>query len=104
MHIYDVLNAFIVLLCIYFYLVGLGILCHLFHFCVLLSLSDFDMFDCIVFCDMLVALVSLRHLFENKLNANTNLIVNSTKNSCGYRKIHVPLQYCVLMELLYCVA
>jgi len=31
---------------------------YFFHF-VLLSLSDFNMLDCTVFCDMLVALVAL---------------------------------------------
>ena len=39
-------------------------LCCIFSLCVLLSLSDFNMLDCIVFCDMLVALVALCHLFE----------------------------------------
>ena len=32
--------------------------------CVLLSSSDFNMPDCTVFCDMLVAIVALCHLFE----------------------------------------
>jgi len=46
-----------------------GILCRIFHFYVLLSLSDFNTLDCTVFCDMLVALIALCHLFEiNKKN------------------------------------
>ena len=39
-------------------------ICVLVSLCVLLSLSDFNMFDCTVFCDMLMALVALCHLFK----------------------------------------
>ena len=41
-----------------------GILCCIFSLCVLLSLSDFNMLDCTVFCDILVAIVGPGHLFE----------------------------------------
>ena len=34
------------------------------HLCVFLLLSDFNMLDCTVFCDMLEALAALCHLFE----------------------------------------
>ena len=53
-YIYDVLNAFIVLLCILFYLVGVAIFMSYFlAFVFILLLSDFNMFD--VLYDMLVA-------------------------------------------------
>ena len=58
---YDVLNAFIVLLCILFYLVDLSIFMSYFlAFVFILLLGDFNMFD--VLYDMLVALVALCHL------------------------------------------
>ena len=60
---YDVLNAFIALLCILFYLVGLAIFMSYFLafvFILLGLLSDFNMFD--VLYGMLVALVALCHL------------------------------------------
>ena len=57
----SLLNAFIVLLCILFYLVGLAIfMSHFLAFVFILLLSDFNMFD--VLYDMLVALVALCHL------------------------------------------
>ena len=60
MYIYDVLNAFIVLLCILFYLVGLAFLCRIFSLLCLYYYWVILMFD--VLYDMLVALVALCHL------------------------------------------
>jgi len=59
---YKVLNAFIVLLCILFYLVGLTILCRIFSLMCLYSYyyRVILMFD--VLNDMLIALVALCHL------------------------------------------
>ena len=38
---------------------------YFFSLCVLISSSDFNVFNCTIFCDMLVALVALCHLFES---------------------------------------
>jgi len=57
------LNAFIVLLCILFYLVGLAtFMSYFLAFVFILLLSDFNMLD--VLCGMLEALVALCHFVK----------------------------------------